>query len=54
MRKQHVATGFLVYFLARFLGYLIARRALIRFEPRINAGFYEADFNPESNADTNL
>jgi hypothetical protein len=35
MHKTHVATGFFVYFLARYCGYIISRRALIRIEPRV-------------------
>jgi len=44
MRKTHVATGFFVYFLARYFGFLLSSKALSRIEPKVYSGVNDADF----------
>jgi len=50
MRKTHVATGFLVYFFARYCGFRISRRTLRQIEPKITTGYYDPELaNDEGN-----
>ena len=53
MNLQNVATGFVIYFIARLVGFLIAKRLLKFLEPRVNSGLLDADLMSDRN-DFNL
>ena len=53
MHLQNVATGYVIYFIARFVGFLIAKRLLKFMEPRVSAGLLQADLMSDRN-DFNL
>jgi hypothetical protein len=54
MQNVHVATAYFVFILARFFGFLIARKSLKKFEPRVTAGLYDSDLAGSNDHEANM